>query len=178
MTSSTDHDERPSAFEQRVVDMLLAGDVDPLPALRAQWQRARVSHRLFNRFGTKVYFALAIDELPITPFEQEHGDVQFRLEGSEEWRRVSLEIAHGILDHLEYDMRETERSAGIAVAEMSYCTFVQMSDNEYDFEALNTPERNFDDLIEKLESEEEPPKMDWDGGPSQRDWDEESWWWE
>lgn len=90
-----------TAFEQAVLDMLLAGDHPVLIALRAQAARACLVAREMTGAGFYCDFEVPSDVSLVTPAHFELGDVDATLEGLEYGAGFLLFVRDGRMTTLE-----------------------------------------------------------------------------
>ena len=114
---------RPNRYEQQLVAFLLAGDVAPMPALRAQWPHARVRVRTFDQYGAtaNLWFPGGIER--VEPRDHEYDDIGFRLRGDTLYRNAELHVREGRLHSVEYEMYEAEVEAELELVELGYMDF-------------------------------------------------------
>ncbi len=88
-------------LERRIMTMLLDGDFPPFPALRAQYEQARVLRREVSGSGFDAYFSVPPTVAAIGPDCFTLGDVEFQLEDAEHPGTVLLFVRNGYLEMLE-----------------------------------------------------------------------------
>jgi hypothetical protein len=88
-------------LEHRIMELLLAGDLQQLASLRQQLASARIAGREYSGVGAFVTFEVAAETPRVTPPNFQLTDIHFELEGVENGGSVVLFIRNGVLDMLE-----------------------------------------------------------------------------
>ena len=88
-------------FERELLQILLAGDVEPLPTLRAQLAAATVAERKYTGVGVFTDFRLPLGAPKAQPLNFEVTDVAYELEGAQNGGGVILFVRDGLAETLE-----------------------------------------------------------------------------
>jgi hypothetical protein len=91
----------PTALEQRVMDLLLAGAQPPFPALREQWATARVRRRVEPADGLFVELEVSPDAPRVSPMRFDISDVHLEFEGVEGGGYAAFFVEGGLLVALQ-----------------------------------------------------------------------------
>ncbi len=141
----------PTEFERRLVDMLLAGSMAPMPALRRQWQVTGVRHRTFPRCEVLIEFTVPAWTPRIVPRKLELADVIFRYCDDDQWHGAELDIRDGALTELTIGDPGARARPMSEIVEMSYNMLLDDPDNPGDFVDLPVPDRDWARLLKDLD---------------------------
>ncbi len=90
----------PIALERQIVDLLLTGEIEPLPALRAQWRETHLVRR-DNLWSLASIFAVPLHIPPVWPPTFVLDDVNYDLAGFADAGSAALEIEGGYISRLD-----------------------------------------------------------------------------
>lgn len=140
---------RPTALEDRIVRMLLAGSRGPMPALQRQWDVARISERAFDEWGMTASIWVPLETHPVAPAEQQFADVIFRVAGVDAWLYTALEVEFGVLRQFGIQAVEGEPRPRDSIVDISYSVTLEAPGDPMELEVFPVPHRDWGELEQR-----------------------------